>query len=53
MRAQAMPGEDPMTVDPPDKVADKIVELCLPSLQESGKIYSYRQGKLLDFHPPS
>jgi NAD(P)-dependent dehydrogenase (short-subunit alcohol dehydrogenase family) len=52
MRAQAMPGEDPMVLVTPDKVADKIVELCLPSMQESGKIYSYLKGKLLDFRPP-
>jgi NAD(P)-dependent dehydrogenase (short-subunit alcohol dehydrogenase family) len=53
MRAQAMPGEDPMTLETPDKVAEKIVELCLPSLQESGKLYDYRQGRLLEFRPPS
>jgi NAD(P)-dependent dehydrogenase (short-subunit alcohol dehydrogenase family) len=53
MRAQAMPGEDPMTLETPDKVAEKIVELCLPSMQESGKLYSYQKGKLLDFRPPS
>ena len=53
MRAQAMPGEDPMTLKTPDKVAEKIVELCLPSMQESGKLYAYPQRRLLEFHPPS
>jgi NAD(P)-dependent dehydrogenase (short-subunit alcohol dehydrogenase family) len=53
MRAQAMPGEDPMTLETPDKVAEKIVELCLPSLQESGKLYDYRQGRFLGFGRPS
>jgi NAD(P)-dependent dehydrogenase (short-subunit alcohol dehydrogenase family) len=53
MRAQAMPGEDPMTLETPDKVAEKIVALCLPSMQESGKLYSYQKGKFLDFQPPS
>jgi NAD(P)-dependent dehydrogenase (short-subunit alcohol dehydrogenase family) len=53
MRAQAMPGEDPMTLETPDKAAETIVELCLPSLQESGKLYDYRQGKLLEFRRPS
>ena len=38
LRAQAMPGEDPMTLVTADKVAEKIVELCLPSMQESGKV---------------
>ena len=53
MRAQAMPGEDPMTLEPPDKVAEKIAELCLPSMQESGKLYGYQKGKFLEFRPPS
>lgn len=53
MRAQAMPGEDPMTLETPEKVAGKIVELCLPSVQESGKLYAYPKGRFLDFRPPS
>jgi len=52
MRAQAMPGEDPMTLETPDKVAERIVALCLPSMQESGKLYSHQKGKLLDFRGP-
>jgi NAD(P)-dependent dehydrogenase (short-subunit alcohol dehydrogenase family) len=53
MRAQAMPGEDPMTLNTPDMIAAKIVEMCLPSMQESGMIYVYPQGKLLAFQPPA
>jgi len=53
MRAQAMPGEDPMTLEPPDKVAQKIVEMCLPSMQESGKLYAYPKARFLSFQPPS
>jgi NAD(P)-dependent dehydrogenase (short-subunit alcohol dehydrogenase family) len=53
MRAQAMPGEDPMTLDTPDQVAEKIVELCLPGMRESGKLYAYPQRKFLEFRPPS
>jgi NAD(P)-dependent dehydrogenase (short-subunit alcohol dehydrogenase family) len=53
MRAQAMPGEDPMTVKAPDQVVDKIVELCLPSMQESGMIYSVTKGKLMAYQPPA
>jgi NAD(P)-dependent dehydrogenase (short-subunit alcohol dehydrogenase family) len=51
MRAQAMPGEDPMTLETPDKVAEKIVELCLPGMQESGRLYSYQKGTFLDLWP--
>lgn len=53
MRAQAMPGEDPMTLDTPDNVAEKLLELCLPTFNESGKVYAYRVKKLLAFHEPS
>jgi NAD(P)-dependent dehydrogenase (short-subunit alcohol dehydrogenase family) len=53
LRAQAMPGEDPMTLVTPDKVAEKIVELCMPSMQETGKLYAYQKGRLLEFRPPS
>src|SRR5712692_9302628 len=53
MRAQAMPGEDPMTLETPDQVADKIVEPCLPSTHESGKLYAYPKRKFLEFRPPS
>jgi len=53
MRAQAMPGEDPMTLKTPDLVAGKIVEMCLPSMQESGMIYAFPEGKLLTFQPPA
>lgn len=41
MRAQAMPGENPMTLDPPHKVAAHIVPLCLPSCEFSGRLYDY------------
>ncbi|HEY7245463.1 MAG TPA: SDR family NAD(P)-dependent oxidoreductase [Xanthobacteraceae bacterium] len=53
MRAQAMPGEDPMTLEPPERAAEKIVELCLPGNQESGKLYSYRLHRFLDFPSPT
>ena len=53
MRAMAMPGEDPMTLPTPSDVAAKIVDLCLPSFHETGKLYDFRAGKLLDFKPPA
>lgn len=52
MRAQAMPGEDPTTLETPDKVADKILEMCLPSFTETGKVYAYPVKRLLEFRPP-
>jgi NAD(P)-dependent dehydrogenase (short-subunit alcohol dehydrogenase family) len=53
MRAQVMPGEDPMTLPTPEEVAEKIVPLCLPSFSETGKLYDYRAGKLLNFLQPA
>ncbi len=53
MRAAAMPGEDPMTLKTADAVAEKIVEMCLPDFQETGKIYDYRAGRLLAAQAPA
>jgi len=53
MRAAVMPGEDPMTLPTPEAVAATIVPLCLPGFNETGKIYDYRAGKLMSFHPPA
>jgi NAD(P)-dependent dehydrogenase (short-subunit alcohol dehydrogenase family) len=46
MRAQAMPGEDPDSLPPPDAVADVFLPLVLPSQKESGLIYDFTQGQL-------
>lgn len=46
MRAQAMPGEDPASLDSPEGVAEKIVELCLPGFVETGKLYDHPQRTL-------
>ena len=53
MRAQVMPGEDPMTLPTAEEVAEKILDLCLPNFSETGKLYDYRAGKLLEFLPPA
>jgi NAD(P)-dependent dehydrogenase (short-subunit alcohol dehydrogenase family) len=53
MRATAMPGEDPMTLDVPENVAEKILDLCLPAYTETGTLYNYRVKKFLTWAPPS
>jgi NAD(P)-dependent dehydrogenase (short-subunit alcohol dehydrogenase family) len=53
MRAQAMPGEDPMTLATPDQAAEKVVELCLPSCTDSGKLYNFPTRMLMEFRPPA
>jgi len=52
MRAKAMPGEDPMSLEVPETVAEAIVELCLPSVGENGKLYNYPTKKWLTYAPP-
>jgi NAD(P)-dependent dehydrogenase (short-subunit alcohol dehydrogenase family) len=53
MRALVMPGEDPMTLPTPQEVAKTLLPLCLPDFNESGKLYDFRSGKLLDFIQPA
>jgi NAD(P)-dependent dehydrogenase (short-subunit alcohol dehydrogenase family) len=53
MRAQVMPGEDPMILPTPEQVAEKILDLCLPTFTETGKLYDYPAGKLLEFRLPT
>jgi NAD(P)-dependent dehydrogenase (short-subunit alcohol dehydrogenase family) len=53
MRALVMPGEDPKTLPTPEQVAETMLELCLPSFSETGKIYDFPSGKLQEFQRPA
>jgi NAD(P)-dependent dehydrogenase (short-subunit alcohol dehydrogenase family) len=53
MRASLMPGEDPMTLDTPEQVAEFIVPMCLGSWTENGRLYNYPNRSLLSFRPPA
>jgi NAD(P)-dependent dehydrogenase (short-subunit alcohol dehydrogenase family) len=53
MRAQAAPGEDPMTLDTPEQCVEFLVPMCRPDFTETGKAYSYPDRKLLAFNMPS
>jgi NAD(P)-dependent dehydrogenase (short-subunit alcohol dehydrogenase family) len=53
LRAAAMPGEDPMTLATPDEVAPHIVQLCLPSFGESGKLYDFPTRSLQVYRGPA
>jgi NAD(P)-dependent dehydrogenase (short-subunit alcohol dehydrogenase family) len=44
MRATAMPGEDPAELKTPEPVAERILELCLPQFQDTGKLYDFSRG---------
>ena len=45
MRAQAMPGEDPMTLPTPEDIAPQIVKLCTPEWTETGVLYDLPGGR--------
>jgi NAD(P)-dependent dehydrogenase (short-subunit alcohol dehydrogenase family) len=53
MRAAVFPGEDPMTLDTPEQVAEFIVPMCAPSWSETGKLYDYKTRALLSFRTPA
>jgi hypothetical protein len=53
MRAKAMPGEDPTTLDTPEQAAETIVPLCLSSCEETGMIFNYPNRKFLTFNAPA
>jgi NAD(P)-dependent dehydrogenase (short-subunit alcohol dehydrogenase family) len=53
MRATVFPGEDPLTLDTPDQVAQFIVPMCLPAWTETGKFYDYQSRTLLSFRAPA
>jgi hypothetical protein len=53
MLASGWPGLDMDKVPAPEDVVKAIVPLCLPSCNETGRVYSYRDGKFLDFRPPA
>jgi NAD(P)-dependent dehydrogenase (short-subunit alcohol dehydrogenase family) len=53
MRATIFPGEDPMTLDTPDQVAEFIVPLCAPDWAETGKVFEYKTRTLRSFRAPA
>ena len=53
MRATVFPGEDPLTLETPDRVADLILPMCAPAWTETGRLYDYPTRTLLAFRAPS
>jgi NAD(P)-dependent dehydrogenase (short-subunit alcohol dehydrogenase family) len=53
MRAQAMPGENPMSLKTPEDFAPKVLALCLPDWSETGKVYDFPQDRVLSFRTPA
>ncbi len=48
MRADAMPGEDPSTLPAPEEFAAALVSLCLPDWDETGRVYDFKRGELVE-----
>jgi NAD(P)-dependent dehydrogenase (short-subunit alcohol dehydrogenase family) len=53
MRATVFPGEDPMTLETPEQVAELIVPMCSPEWSETGKLYDYKTRTLKSFRAPA
>jgi NAD(P)-dependent dehydrogenase (short-subunit alcohol dehydrogenase family) len=52
MRASLAPGEDPMTLRTPEEFSPRVVEMCLPSWTETGKVFDFPSGKMKSFRAP-
>ncbi|MCZ8183521.1 MAG: SDR family NAD(P)-dependent oxidoreductase [Beijerinckiaceae bacterium] len=52
MRAEAAPGEDPMTLPVPAEITPYLVEMAAPSWQETGKWFDFPKRKVLEFRAP-
>ena len=53
MRAMVFPGEDPLTLETPDQVAELILPMCAPAWTETGKLYDYPTRTLQSFRSPA
>lgn len=53
MRAMAFPGENPETLPTPEAAALAILPLCLPACTDTGRLYDFPQGRMLDFQMPA
>ena len=53
VRAMVFPGEDPLTLETPDQVAELILPMCAPAWTETGKLYDYPSRTLQSFRSPA
>jgi len=53
MRASVFPGEDPMTLDTPEQVAEFILPMCAPEWTATAKLYDYPTRMLMEFRTPA
>jgi len=53
MRAEAAPGEDPMSLHTPEDLAPHFVAMAAPDWTETGKLFDFPSRKLLAFQQPA
>jgi NAD(P)-dependent dehydrogenase (short-subunit alcohol dehydrogenase family) len=53
MRAALMPGEDPMTVRPPEDFAPTIAGMCAPEWTRTGAYYDFKTGTVKSYRAPA
>jgi NAD(P)-dependent dehydrogenase (short-subunit alcohol dehydrogenase family) len=52
MRAEALPGEDPLSLRTPEELAPEILRFALPTSTDHGVIYDFPTGKVLHVQAP-
>jgi NAD(P)-dependent dehydrogenase (short-subunit alcohol dehydrogenase family) len=52
MRAQAAPGEDPLSLPHPSKVGARIARLCHSDVQETGRLFVVRKDRFVSYLDP-
>jgi NAD(P)-dependent dehydrogenase (short-subunit alcohol dehydrogenase family) len=52
LRATVFPGEDPLTLDTPEQVAEFTLPMCAPSWDQTGRLYDYPSRSLKSFRAP-
>ena len=50
MRAQAMPGEDPESLPPPEALAPHVVAMVGPGQTVHGAVFEFRDGRITERH---
>ena len=53
MRATAVPGEDPQSLQTPDAFTPRLLEMCLPSWSQTGKLYDFPTLSVKSFAGPA
>jgi NAD(P)-dependent dehydrogenase (short-subunit alcohol dehydrogenase family) len=52
MRKEARPGEDPMTLPPPEALAPDLVRIASADWTETGRMFDFQTGKVMDYQLP-